>query len=123
MFEGFITSPSINYVETNAYVVRENKNIFIYFNVNLLNCVNHVASENFLSMMNFNSLLPYIRQPTRVTDIRSATLIDNIFANIFNFNTISGNLITKLSDHLPQFLIIEDLKILSKLCRPQLFQL
>ena len=110
MFEGFITSPSINYVETNAYVVRENKNIFIYFNVNLLNCVNHVASENFLNMMNFNSLLPYIRQPTSVTDIRSATLIDNIFDNIFNFNTISGNLITKLSDHLPQFLIIEDLK-------------
>jgi len=55
-------------------------------------------------------MLPYILQSTHVTD-RGATLIDNILANIFNFNTISGNLITKLPNHLPQFLIIEDLKV------------
>ena len=34
-------------------------------------------------MMNSNYLLPYILQPTRVTD-KSATLIDNIFANTYN---------------------------------------
>ena len=61
-------------------------------------------------MMNSNYLLPYILQPSRVTD-RSATLIDNIFANTFNFNALSGNLATKISDHFPQFLIIEDLKV------------
>jgi len=61
-------------------------------------------------MMNSNYLLPYILQPTRVTD-RSATLIDNMFANTFNFNALSGNLVTKISDHFPQFLIIEDLKV------------
>lgn len=62
-------------------------------------------------MMNSNYLLPYILQPTCVTD-RSATLIDNIFANTFNFNAlISGNLVTKISDHFPQFLITEDLKV------------
>ena len=65
------------------------------FNINLLNCVYHPASENFLNMMNSNYLLPYILQPTRVTD-RSATLIDNIFANTYNFNALSGNLVTKL---------------------------
>lgn len=54
--------------------------------------------------------MPYILQPTRVTD-RIATLIDNIFANTFNFNALSGNLVTKISDHFPQFLIIEDLKV------------
>ena len=54
--------------------------------------------------------MPYILQPTRVTD-SSATLIDNIFANTFNFNALSGNLVTKISDHFPQFLIIEDLKV------------
>ena len=60
--------------------------------------------------MNSKYLLPYILQPTRVTN-RSATLIDNIFANTFNFNALSGNLVTKISDHFPQFLIIEDLKV------------
>ena len=101
------------HIETVLHnLVRENKNIFILgdFNINLLNCVNHPASETFLNMMNSNYLLPYILQPTRVTD-RSATLIDNIFANTFNFNALSGNLVTKISDHFPQFLIIEDLKV------------
>ena len=54
--------------------------------------MNHPASEHFLSMMNSNQPLPYIFQPTRKTD-RSATLIDNIFANTFNFNALSGNLV------------------------------
>ena len=89
------------HIETVLHnLVRENKNIFILgdFNINLLNCVNHPASEPFLNMMNSNYLLPYILQPTRVTD-RSATLIDNIFANTFNSNARSGNLVTKISDH------------------------
>ena len=101
------------HIETILHnLARENKNIFILgdFNINLLNCVNHPASENFLNMMNSNYLLPYILQPTHVTD-RSATLIDNIFANTFNFNALSGNLVTKISDHFPQFIIIEDLKV------------
>lgn len=93
-------------------LAKENKNIFILgdFKINLLNCVNHPAPENFLNMMNSNLLLPCILQPSRVTD-RSATLIDNIFANTFNFNALSGNLVTKMSDHFPQFLIIRDLKL------------
>ena len=101
------------HIETILHnLARENKNIFLLgdFNINVLNCANHPASENFLNMLNSNYLLPYILQPTRVTD-SSATLIDNIFANTFNFNALSGNLVTKISDHFPQFLIIEDLKV------------
>ena len=75
-----------------------------------LDPLNHPASETFLNMMNSNYLLPYILQHTHVTD-RSATLIDNIFANTFNFNALSGNLVIKISDHFLQFLIIEDLKV------------
>ena len=69
---------------------RENKNIFLLgdFNINLLNCANHPASENFLNMLNSNYLLPYFLQPTRVTD-SGASLIDNIFANTFNFNALN----------------------------------
>ena len=55
-------------------------------------------------------LLPYILQPTRITE-RSATLIDNIFANTYAMNAISGNLVSKISDHLPQFLIVDNLKV------------
>ena len=54
--------------------------------------------------------MPYILQPSRVID-RSATLIDHIFAETFNFYALSGNISTKISDHFPQFLIIEDLKV------------
>ena len=93
-------------------LARENKTIFIMgdFNINLLNCENHSESSDFLNMMNTSYLLPYILQPTPITE-RSATLIDNIFANTFTYNATGGNLITKIPDHLPQFLIIEDLKV------------
>ena len=107
----FSSSPErfTEHIETILHnLARENKNIFILgdFNINPLNCVSHSASENFLNMMNSNYLLPYILQLTRVTN-RSATLIDNIFANTFNlsnFNALSGNLVTiwpfpTVSDH------------------------
>ena len=42
-------------------------------------------------------LLPYILQPTRITE-RSATLIDDIFANTYAMNAISGNLVSKIFD-------------------------
>lgn len=64
------------HIETILHnLARENKNVFITgdFDIKLLNWVNHPASENCLNMMNSNYLLPYILQPTRVTD-RSATL-------------------------------------------------
>lgn len=48
---------------------------------------------------------PHILQPTRITE-HSATLIDNIYFNSIEHNTISGNLLYDISDHLPNFLII-----------------
>ena len=43
--------------------------------------------------------------PTRITP-RSKTLIDNIFFNEINEAALSGNLVTDISDHHAQFLII-----------------
>ena len=80
------------------------------FNINLLNCESHSESNDFLLMLNSFFLLPSILQPTRITD-RSATLIDNIFANTYAMNAISGNLVSKIPDHLPQFLIVDNLKV------------
>jgi hypothetical protein len=48
---------------------------------------------------------PHILQPTRITD-HSATLIDNIFFNSVTHHMISGNIIYDLTDHLPNFIII-----------------
>ena len=44
----------------------------------------------------------------------SATLIDNIFFNSIAHHTISGNLIYDLSDHLPNFLVINKFSTLPK---------
>ena len=40
---------------------------------------------------------------------KSATLINNIFLNYHEHQCISGNLTTCISDHLPQFIIVENL--------------
>ena len=80
------------------------------FNINLLNCESHPESNDFLLMLNSFFLLPYILQPTSITE-RSATLTDNIFANTYAMNAISSNLVSKISDHLPQFLIVDNLKV------------
>ena len=61
--------------------------------------------SNFINLIYSNSLLPTITQPTRITS-HSSTLIDNIFTNSIQTESISGNLTCNISDHLPQFLIV-----------------
>jgi hypothetical protein len=56
---------------------------------------------------------PHILQPTRITD-HSATLIDNIFFNSVNHHAVSGNIIYDLTDHLPNFLVINKFSALPK---------
>ena len=41
--------------------------------------------------------------------IKKPTLIDNIFVNLFNKKLKSGNLIKKISDHLPNLIIIKNI--------------
>ena len=57
------------------------------------------------------SLTPQITVPNCLT-VRSKTLIDNIFTNFVEENTISGNLEWHTSDHLAQFLIFPSQRIL-----------
>ena len=59
-----------------------------------------------LSVFSLSELLPFIVHPTRVSD-PSATIIDNIFLNTCNFDTISGNILTQISDHFPQFIVVK----------------
>ena len=61
--------------------------------------------ENTLS----NNLIPQITHSAIITE-KTATLIDNIITNSYkhNSNSLSGNMTTCISDHLPQFLIIQN---------------
>ena len=59
------------------------------------------------------SLTPQITIPTRLT-VRSRTLIDNIFTNSVEENSTSGNLECCISDHLAQFLIFPNQRVLQQ---------
>ena len=60
----------------------------------------------FLMSLQSCFLLPTIDKPSRVSRT-SATLIDNIFVNIPNQVSISGNIISDISDHFSQFCILK----------------
>ena len=85
------------------------------FNVNLLNYESHGETNEFINTMVSHYLLPHILHPTRVTD-HSAVVIDNIFSSNTRHETTSGNLTTQISDHFPQFLIINQVFIDYRTC-------
>ena len=69
-------------------------------------CILDYFSAN-ITLLNFScKCQPHILKPTRITS-HSSTLIDNIFFNSIEYQTVSGNLLHDLTDHLPNFLIIE----------------
>ena len=61
-------------------------------------------------MMFSNQLQPSVLHPTHITD-KTSTLIDKTFVNNGLESSIqSGNILSLISDHLPQFYIISDFK-------------
>ena len=82
----------------------ENKDVYISgdFNVDLLKMDNNTSYQDFYSILTSHSYLPLIVNPTRVTNT-SATVIDNIFTNCFDYNQTSGNILITISEHFPQF--------------------
>lgn len=83
------------------------------FNFNLLNFDSHSDTNEFLNILGSFFFSPHILQPTRITD-HTATLIDNIFLNSVSHHTISGNLTYDLTDHLPNFIILNKFSVLPK---------
>ena len=57
-----------------------------------------------------NFLQPCITEPTRIIQGNRPSIVDNIFTNIFDKELYSGNLLDKITDHLPNFLIIKKIK-------------
>ena len=54
---------------------------------------------------------PHIPQPTRIIGNNNRSLIDNIFLNSIELETVSGNLNTKISDHLPNFIFYKSINL------------
>ena len=99
-------------------ISKENKSIFLMsdFNINRLNYESHGETNDFINTMISHDLLPHILHPTpHVTD-HSATVIGNIFSNRTSYETASGNIITQISDHFLQFLILNKVAIDYKTC-------
>ena len=72
------------------------------FNINLLYYESHSDTDECIYSMVSHHLLPHILQPTTVTE-HSATIIDNIFTNAAEYDTISGNILNQLADHFSVF--------------------
>ena len=85
------------------------------FNINLLEYESDSETNDFINTMVSHYLLPYILHPTRVTD-QIGTIIDDIFSNICEFETISENIMAQLADHFAQFLIMRKTNVQHKNC-------
>ena len=76
------------------------------YNIDLLKVDSDSETCDFYDLLSSNGFRPLILQPTRMT-VRngklSATLIDNIFINALETNSIGGNITVSISDHFPQF--------------------
>ena len=85
----------------------KNKKLYIAgdFNFDLLKYSSHSATADFYDKMSSNLLVPLISVPTKI-NTKNDTLIDNIFTNQLNSETLAGNLTVNFSDgHLPSFAI------------------
>ena len=94
---------------------KEDKTIMLMgdFNIDLLKYDHNTDSASFLDSLYTNFLLPYASTPSRVKT-HSRTLIDNIFSNNIEDGLISGNIISTISDHYAQFLLMKNMKIKQK---------
>ena len=102
---------SDNYLNTLLdKISKKNKSVFLFgdFDVDLLKYDKHAPANEFLDLLSSHMFLPHIVQPTRISTT-SKTLTDNIFSNIHTPSSVSGNLTSSISDHLPQFLIVPDI--------------
>ena len=76
------------------------------FNYDLLTCTKNNKVNEFITNLYENMLHPCITQPTRIIPHQRPTIIDNIFINS-NEEPISGNIINRISDHFPNFIVIK----------------
>ena len=86
------------------------------FNADGLKLETNRSTADFYNCLMTYNFVPAITLPTRITDT-TMTLIDNIFIKInkknINDKVLAGNIYSDISDHLPNFIIIQGHKQLS----------
>ena len=94
--------------EILAKIGKEKKKTLLLgdFNVDLLKFDSHSGTREYYDLLSANGFRPLIYQPSRVS-ARSATLIDNIFINDIETFSNGGNITTSISDHFPQFCLLD----------------
>ena len=84
----------------------ENKNCYLLgdFNINLLSVNDSYIAGEFLDIIYSSFFKPLISKHTRITT-NTATLIDNIFTNVFDDKAtcVNGLVCAEISDHIPIF--------------------
>ena len=95
---------------------KEKKTILITgdFNINLLNIDSDEYTENFTNIVLSSFFQPHILQPSRIINDNKPSLINNIFFNSIEHETLSANLISKISDQLPNFIFCKSININGK---------
>ena len=96
-------------MKENLHKLSNNNKITIVardFNFDLLKYDYKNLTYDFLSIMYSNFFQPCILEPTRITSNNRPSLLDNIFINTLDKDVYSGNIIDKISDHMPNFAII-----------------
>ena len=93
-------------------LISQNKEVILLgdFNIDLLKCDSNKNVSDFLDIIYSTNIVPNITSATRLTS-RNQTLIDKIFRSIINDDCIAGNLISPISDHHAQILIIPNYTI------------
>ena len=77
------------------------------FDIDLIKYESSELVNSFLDTLSSSFISPQIILPTRISS--SSTLTDDIFCNLTHTTkSISGNLTSTVSDHLPQFLILPE---------------
>ena len=91
-------------------ILKKRKSFFLLdgFNLDLLKYDHHALTNEFLDSFSSHMFLLHIIQLVWVTS-NSKTIIDSIFSNILDPGFISGNLTFTDSDHLPQFIIVQNI--------------
>ena len=79
------------------------------FNYDLFNHDKSPMIKNFIEVMYNNNLQPTINKPTRVVKGQTPSLLDNIFTNAIDKDITTGNLIDKISDHMPNFIFMRNM--------------
>ena len=102
--------------ETINLIKKEHKHVILTgdFNYCLLKYTKDKIITEFVDQMYELNLQPCILEPSRITGCQKPSLIDNIFTNIVEAKITAGNLTTCLSDHMPNFMILEKAMSYSK---------